>query len=504
MKKRRGLLGNALQLGLLSFLSSALGFLREILIVRRFGASPATDGYIAAYSLPVTLFALTFGAGLSLALVPELTAADAAGEHLANRRFGEFLSLAIAPAVVISAFLILFRTALIRFFTPGLVDSPAASGFLAELSPVYFLTLVATAFGAWQCARHATWLFGMLNVMQNAVLVLGIGIFGGMLGIESLIWFTLGGYLVSFFYQLFMAKRAGFAEPFSTPRPSLSGMQLLLALLPFMATLGIGGDSGTAQGEVILARYFGSMLEGGTITLLALGNKLAGMPAVLIGAALGTALLPAASRAARGGDAAALGGRVRLALTTGALLTAPLVVLYADAPQLVASVILAGRSLRPAQLNELVGILRAFAPAIAGWTLVFVLSNALAATGAATFLVVSGVIAIVAGAIMMKFFSVWYGASGIAFSVSFCSIFYVLLMGARLMKNLASEGGFLRASLLQPVAIIVAGAVGMHFLIVATAGLVSLLVVAPLAFLLYAAWSMLNRDRLHVREVFST
>jgi putative peptidoglycan lipid II flippase len=286
------------------------------------------------------------------------------------------------------------------------------------------------------------------------------------------------------------------------PRRDSGGTRLLLALLPFALTLGIGGDLGTTQGEVILARYFGSMLEGGSITLLTLGSKLVGMPATLIGAALGTALLPAASRAAKSGNSAALMARVRLAITTSLLFAAPLVVVYLDAPNLVASTVLAGRSLRPEQVAELESILRAFAPAIVGWTLVLVLGNALAATGAAIFLVASAVIAIVGGAIMMKFFSVWYGAPGIAFSISFCSILYVAQMGVKVVRYFRSTTD--QPGLLGAVAIIVGGAVGMHLLMVAARGSLSILAALPLVLVLYFGWSILNRARLHLGEAFTT
>jgi hypothetical protein len=178
-----------------------------------------------------------------------------------------------------------------------------------------------------------------------------------------------------------------------------------------------------------------------------------------------------------------------------------LVVLYADMPGFIAGIVLVGRSLRPGQSAELALILRSYAPAIAGWTYVFVLGSFLAATGATVFLVGAGVASILAGAVMMKFFSLWWGAEGIALGVSCCSLLYVAMMIFRLVGRGQKLSGM---SIVQPIAIILAGAAGMHFLLVVSGGLVSPFASVPLVCLLYLLWSFANRDRLHLKEVFTT
>ncbi|HEX4135840.1 MAG TPA: lipid II flippase MurJ [Bryobacteraceae bacterium] len=500
VKQAPGFILSAFRLGLLGLAASLLGFMREILIVRKFGASPVTDAYIAAYSVPLLFFSLSFGSGMSLALVPRLSAQHADSPPLADRSFGEFLSIAMLPGILLTLFLILFRAPLIHLFTPGLREPTLAGTFLATLAPAYYLLLAATSFGVYQCARHATHLFGFLNLIQNGIVVAGLAFMGRTMGIQALIVFTLAAHAGSFLFQLAMAKRAGFNERWTPPRRDSGGARLFLMLLPFLLTLGIG-ESGTSLADIVLVRYFGSLLEPGAITLLSLGNKLAGMPAVLIGAAMGTALLPAASRLASAGDSAGLASKFRLAMTTAALLTTPLVIVYFDAPQLVAAVVLTGSGLPAAQTTELISILRSYAPAIAGWTYVYVMCSVLAATGSTIYLIVSGIVTLSCGALMMRFFSLWLGAPGIALAVSAATFLYLAVLAVRLPARLhpGSWTGFLR-----PAAIVLLGAAGMHLLVLAFHRSLPPAAIISVALMFYAIWSIINRGSLHLREVFQS
>jgi putative peptidoglycan lipid II flippase len=499
MIRGSGFARTALRLGLLSLASSGLGFLREVLIVRKFGASPLTDAYIAAYSVPILFFSLTFGSGMSLALVPPLTAQNTADPSAANRSFGEFLSLAILPGAAVTLFILFFRGALIRFFTPGLKDSALAADFLATLSPLYFLLLAATSFGIYHCARYATHLFGMLSVIQNGVMVAGMVLLGKAMGIQSLVLCTLAGCAGAFLFELRMARRAGFVEPWTPPSRSSGGAKLMLALLPFLVTFGIG-ESGTSVADIVLVRYFASLLEPGAITLLTLGNKLTGMPAMLIGAAMGTALLPAASRMARLGDAAGLARQFRLAMTVATVLTAPLVVLYVDAPELVVAIVLSGSRIGPAQFAELAAILRCYAPSIAGWTCVYVMCSVIAATGSTYYLVGCGLVSLSLSALMMHYFGIWLGAPGIALSVSVALFLYLGMLGVRLASRIEMGSA---ASLLKPAAIVLGGALGMHLLILAGRAVLPAIAFMPAALMFYGIWSIVNRGRLQLNEVFS-
>ena len=53
-----------------NFLSSILGYVRDIIISSVFDMSSATDAYNAAFTIPDTIYTILVGGGLSAAFIP--------------------------------------------------------------------------------------------------------------------------------------------------------------------------------------------------------------------------------------------------------------------------------------------------------------------------------------------------------------------------------------------------------------------------------------------------
>jgi hypothetical protein len=177
------------------------------------------------------------------------------------------------------------------------------------------------------------------------------------------------------------------------------------------------------------------------------------------------------------------------------------VILYLDAPELVSGLVLAGSGMGAAQVAELVAILQSYAPAIAGWTYVYVMCSVIAATGSTYYLVGSGLVSLSCGALMMHFFGLWLGAPGIALAVSVATFLYLGMLAVRFSARIETAG---LSPLLKPAAIVVAGGLGMHLLILAGRKVLPAIAFVPAALMFYGIWSIVNRGRLHLNEVFST
>src|SRR5437764_2660567 len=169
MKTNRHLFAQAAGLGGLTLLSGALGFGREILIARNFGATHATDAYLVAIAVPVLIYALFFGSGLNVSLVPRLAVLLRQDQLKGRAVFAQFLSGAGFWGAVVSCLVLFLPAIFVRVFAPGLAQSAMAIEFLRTVSPLLFLFVVTYALGSFHCANDQVSHCGLIPVVHNII-----------------------------------------------------------------------------------------------------------------------------------------------------------------------------------------------------------------------------------------------------------------------------------------------------------------------------------------------
>ena len=149
--KPNDFLVHAGRLGGLTLVASLLGFIRELVIARKFGATHATDSYLVALSVPALLYQLAFGSGLNVSLVPRLAAVFHQDPAQGRKQFAEFLSAVSLLALGASVGILAFPRELVRVCAPGISLSPVTIEFVRLLSPAFFLlvTTYSLAVAAW-------------------------------------------------------------------------------------------------------------------------------------------------------------------------------------------------------------------------------------------------------------------------------------------------------------------------------------------------------------------
>jgi peptidoglycan biosynthesis protein MviN/MurJ (putative lipid II flippase) len=321
-------------------------------------------------------------------------------------------------------------------------------------------------------------------------------------GARILLFGTVAGALLSFVVQARVARLDGFRETWVSPFRRGEGQSILASMIPFAFVLGLGGDYGTGQVDIFLVRLFASRLTPGSVTLLALGNKLMALPVVFIGAALGLALLPSLSVAIAKESWEKATRDFAQAMSYAFLAVCPVAVIYFDLGVPMARMAFGRTALTPNQLEHLGAILSSYAGAVIGLVLVYILNSYLAALRRTRALIGAGVATAAIDALLMAVLWHRYQAPGIAAAISIGSFFYCGLLLALLAKYLPRV---VRAELLVRAIIIVIGAVGMHLVLIFTARLnvftstpVFSNAIFPIVagLLMYVAWLVLHRVRL--------
>jgi putative peptidoglycan lipid II flippase len=304
--------------------SRILGFGRDVLIAAIIGAGPVADAFFVANRLP-NLFRRLFGEGaFNAAFVPSFTGLLHTEGPDAAQSFAE-------QAMAVLAFWLVGLTVLAEIFmpqvmgvlAPGFRDNPAKFALAVELGRIAFpymplICLVAL-------------MSGILNgldrfaVAAAAPVVYNITSIGFMLGLlhvvptagHALAW----GVSVSGVFQLAMVawavRRAGMR--LHLPRPKLTPQMRLLLRRMGPGLLGAGVTQLNLSVDVII----GSLLPAGTVSVLYYADRVNQLPLGILGAAVGTALLPTLSREVHSEDPRRAVSTLNRAIEYALVLTLP-------------------------------------------------------------------------------------------------------------------------------------------------------------------------------------
>ena len=309
-----------LTVGLWTFASRILGFVRDIMIAANLGAGPVAEAFLLAFSLP-NMFRRFFAEGaFNMAFVPMFAKRLEAGEDaqgFAREAMGGLATILLALTLVALAAM------------PWLVLAMAA-GFAADERFDLAVTFGRIAFPYILFISLAALLSGVLNATgrfaaaAGAPVLLNLTFIAAMLAAEARGWpmgLTLAWAVpVAGVAQLVLvwvaAAKAGF--PVRPGRPRLSPEMKRLAIIAAPAMLA----GGVVQVNLLIGRQVASFFDG-AVAWLAYADRLYQLPLGVVGIAIGVVLLPDLSRRLRAGDTAGGQASFSRAAEFGLALTLP-------------------------------------------------------------------------------------------------------------------------------------------------------------------------------------
>jgi len=308
----------------LTLLSRVLGFARDFVIARAFGAGMLTDAFFVAFKLPNLLRRLFAEGAFSQAFVPLLA-------EYRNQR-GPEATRALVDRVATMLFLVVLAVALLGVLGAPLLIRVAAPGFVADADKfaltvelariafpyIFFMALVAFAAGVLNTwSRFA--LPAFTPVLLNLSFI-GMALFAAPYfdpPVLALAWAVFLGGALQLAIQLPALKRIGMLPRFDFA-PGDPGVRRVMKLMA-PAVLGVS----VAQISLLINTIFASFLTSGSVSWLYYADRLMEFPAGLLGAALGTILLPSLSRAHASNDPEEFSALLDWGLRLTFLLTLP-------------------------------------------------------------------------------------------------------------------------------------------------------------------------------------
>ena len=281
----------------LTMVSRVLGYVRDFFIARVFGAGLATDAFFVAFKIPNLLRRLFAEGAFSQAFVPILA-------EVRNRQTPED-TRALVDCVSTVLFLALLATAALGMALAPLVVYISAPGFAAEPGKfeltvamlritfpyILFISLVALAAGilnTW--SRFAVPAF--TPVLLNVSFIVGAAFFAGNFDPPVLVlaWAVFVGGALQFVFQLPFLWKIGMLPRWRLELKHPGVRRVLKLMLPAVFGVSVG------QISLLINTIFASFLVTGSVSWLYYADRLMEFPAGVLGAALGTILLPSLSK----------------------------------------------------------------------------------------------------------------------------------------------------------------------------------------------------------------
>src|SRR5258706_1812270 len=289
----------------LTMVSRVLGFVRDFFIARVFGAGIATDAFFVAFRIPNLMRRLFAEGAFSQAFVPILAEVRNRESPEHTRELVDSVSTALFLALLVATALgRALATLVVYLSAPGFAAEPGKFELTVAMLRItfpyiLFISMVALAAGVLNTwSRFAVPAF--TPVLLNVSFIVGAAFFAERFDPPVLVlaWAVFIGGLLQLALQLPFLWKIGMLPRWSFDLRHPGVRRVLRLMGP--AVFGVS----VSQVSLLINTIFASFLVTGSVSWLYYADRLMEFPAGVLGAALGTILLPSLSKHHAGGASA--------------------------------------------------------------------------------------------------------------------------------------------------------------------------------------------------------
>jgi putative peptidoglycan lipid II flippase len=281
----------------LTLVSRILGYLRDFIIARAFGASLATDAFFVAFRIPNLLRRLFAEGALSQAFVPVLAEHKNKGSPEEVRSLIDGVATLLLVALVVVAALGMAAAPIIVYLSaPGFAADPGKFDLTVTLLRITFPYIVFISLVAFSAGILNTWnrfsVPAVTPALLNVSFIVGALFFADQFDPPVLVlaWAVFLGGLAQLAYQLPYLMKLGLLPRWRLDwsHPGVRRMLKLMAPAAFGVSI--------SQVSLLINTIFASFLVSGSVSWLYYADRLMEFPAGVLGVALGAILLPSLSK----------------------------------------------------------------------------------------------------------------------------------------------------------------------------------------------------------------
>lgn len=281
----------------MTLLSRVLGFVRDAVIARVFGAGLMTDAFFVAFKIPNLLRRLFAEGAFSQAFVPILA------EYKNRRGPAETRELVNHVAAVLTVALVLVTAVgvaaapwIVTISAPGFTATPDKFALTVDLLRIVFPYILFIALTA--CAGGILNTWSRFAVPAFTPVLLNLSFIGFALfaapwfdpPVMALAWAVFFGGVLQLAFQLPFLARIGMLPRLRLDFRDEGVRRVLKQMAPAVFGVSVG------QISLLINTIFASFLVTGSVTWLYFADRLMEFPAGMLGVALGTILLPSLAK----------------------------------------------------------------------------------------------------------------------------------------------------------------------------------------------------------------
>ncbi|NIH16386.1 murein biosynthesis integral membrane protein MurJ [Serratia symbiotica] len=287
----------------MTMFSRLLGFARDAIVARVFGAGMATDAFFVAFKLPNMLRRIFAEGAFSQSFVPILAEYKSQQGEQATRTFIAYVSGMLTLVLALVTVLSMLAAPWVIYITaPGFVDTPDKFALTSALLRITFPYILLISLASLVGAILNTW--NRFSIPAFAPTLLNVSMIGFALfaapyfhpPVLALAWAVVVGGVSQLGYQLPHLRKLGMLV---LPRLTLreAGVWRVMRQMG-PAILGVS----VSQISLIINTIFASFLVSGSVSWMYYADRLMEFPSGVLGVALGTILLPSLAKSFSSGN----------------------------------------------------------------------------------------------------------------------------------------------------------------------------------------------------------
>jgi putative peptidoglycan lipid II flippase len=281
----------------MTLLSRVLGFVRDAVIARVFGAGLMTDAFFVAFKIPNLLRRLFAEGAFSQAFVPILAEYKNRRGEADTRALVDHVATVLTLALVVVTVLgVLAAPVIVAISAPGFTGSPEKFALTVDLLRIVFPYILFIALTACAGGILNTWSRFAVPAFTPVLLNLSFIAFALFAApwfdppVMALAWAVFVGGVLQLAFQLPFLMRIGMLPRFRLNFRDEGVRRVLRQMAPAVFGVSVG------QVSLLINTIFASFLVTGSVTWLYFADRLMEFPAGMLGVALGTILLPSLAR----------------------------------------------------------------------------------------------------------------------------------------------------------------------------------------------------------------
>ena len=281
----------------MTLVSRILGYVRDAIVARAFGAGAATDAFFVAFRLPNLLRRMFAEGAFSQAFVPILSEYKNKQTPAETRELIDCVASVLGLALVaVTALGVAVAPVIVYISAPGFAADPAKFELTIALLRItfpylFFISLVALSAGILNTHnRFAVPAF--TPVMLNVSFIVGAAFLAPYFDPPVMVlgWAVFAGGALQLALQVPFLARIGLLPRWRLDLSHPGVRRILKLMLPALFGVSI------SQISLVINTIFASFLITGSVSWLYYADRLMEFPAGMLGVALGTILLPSLSK----------------------------------------------------------------------------------------------------------------------------------------------------------------------------------------------------------------